>query len=95
MNGCVDSYISIFTATLNAPLDRGCFPNQLKFAEVTNVLKKDDELSKENCNPVSVLSRASKILDRIVFTQMNLFFFESKFLSLLTGFRKNHSTQNA
>ena len=87
MNGCVDSYISIFRNV------RGCFPNQLKFAEVTNVLKKDDELSKENCNPVSVLSRASKILDRIVFTQMNLFF-ESKFSSLLTGFSKNNSTQN-
>ena len=93
MNGCVDSYISLFAAILNAPLDRGCFPNQLKFAEVTNVLKKDDELSKENYNPVSVLSRASRILDRIVFTQMNLFF-ESKFSSLLTGFSKNNSTQN-
>ena len=93
MNGCVDSYISLFAAILNAPLDRGCFPNQLKFAEVTNVLKKDDELSKENYNPVSVLSRTSKILDRIVFTQMNLFF-ESKFSSLLTGFSKNNSTQN-
>ena len=93
MNGCVDSYISLFAAILNAPLDKGCFPNQLKFAEVTNVLKKDDELSKENYNPVSVLSRASRILDRIVFTQMNLFF-ESKFSSLLTGFSKNNSTQN-
>ena len=93
MNGCVDSYISLFAAILNAPLDKGCFPNQLKFAEVTNVLKKDDELSKENYNPVSVLSRTSKILDRIVFTQMNLFF-ESKFSSLLTGFSKNNSTQN-
>ena len=93
MNGCVDSYISLFAAILNAPLDKGCFPNQLKFAEVTNVLKNDDELSKENYNPVSVLSRTSKILDRIVFTQMNLFF-ESKFSSLLTGFSKNNSTQN-
>ena len=93
MNGCVDSYISLFAAILDAPLDKGCFPNQLKFAEVTNVLKKDDELSKENYNPVSVLSRTSKILDRIVFTQMNLFF-ESKFSSLLTGFSKNNSTQN-
>ena len=94
MNGCVDSYISIFAAILNAPLNRSCFPNQPKFAEVTNVLKKDNELSKENYHLVSVLSRASKILDRIVFTQMNLFF-ESKFSSLLTGFTKNNSTQNA
>ena len=29
-------------------LERGCFPNQLKVAEMTPVFKKEDELSKEN-----------------------------------------------
>ena len=58
------------------------------------MFKKEDELSKENYRPVSVLSHTSKVFERIVFTQMNLIF-ESKFLPLLTGFCKNHSTQNA
>ena len=31
----------------------------------------------------------------MVFKQMNLFFSEPKFSPLLTGFRKNHSKQNA
>ena len=94
LKGCVDSYIPILTKILNTSLERGCFPNQLKLAEVTPVFKKEDELNKENYRPVSVLSHASKIFERIVFNQMNLFF-ESKFSPQLTGFRKNYSTQNA
>ena len=60
-------------------LERGHFPNQLKSAEVTPIFKKEDELSRENYRPTSVLSHAYKIFGRIVFNQMNLFF-ESKFL---------------
>ena len=91
LKGCVDSYIPILTKILNTSLERGCFPNQLKLAEVTPVFKKEDKLNKENSHPVAVLSHASKIFERIVFNQMNLFF-ESKFSPQLTGFRKNHST---
>ena len=58
------------------------------------MFKKEDELNEENYHPVSILSHASKIFERIVFKQMNLFF-ESRFLPLLARFRKNHSTQNA
>ena len=94
LKGCVDSYIPILTKILNTSLERGCFPNQLKLAKVTPVFKKEDELNKENYRPVSVLSHASKIFERMVFNQMNLFF-ESMFSPQITGFRKNHSTQNA
>ena len=61
---------------------------------MTPVFNKEDELNKENYRPVSVLSHASKIFERIVFNQMNLFL-ESRFSSLLAGFCKEHSTQNA
>ena len=94
LKGCVDSYIPILTKILNTSLERGCFSNQLKLAEVIPVFKKEDELKKENYRPVSVLFHATKIFERIVFNQINLFF-ESKFSPQLTGFRKNHSTQNA
>ena len=73
LKGCVDSYVPILTKILNTSLERGCFPNQLKLAEVTPVFKKEDELNKENYRPVSVLSHASKIFERIVFNQMNFF----------------------
>ena len=87
LKGCVDSYIPILTKILNTSLERGCFPNQLKLAEVTPVFNKEGELSKENYRPVSVLSHASKIFERVAFNRMNLFF-ESKFTSLFTGFAK-------
>ena len=79
LNGCVDSYISVLTKILNASLERGCFPNQLKLAEVS---KREDELNKKNYRPVSVLCHAFMIFERIVFRQMNLFF-ESRFSPLL------------
>ena len=37
LEGCVDSYISVFAKILNTSLEFGCFPNQLKLAEVTPV----------------------------------------------------------
>ena len=74
LKGCLDSYITVLTKIVNTSLVRGCLSNQLKLAEVTPVFKKEDELNKENCRPVSALSQASKIFDRIVFKQM-LFFF--------------------
>ena len=77
LKGCVDSYISILTKILNTSLERGRFPNELKL-EVTPIFKKENELSKENYRSVSILSHASKIYERIIFNQMNLFF-ESKF----------------
>ena len=94
LKGCIDFYIPLLPKTLNTSLERGCFPNQLKLAQVTPVFKKEDELNKENYRPANVLSHASKIFQRIVFNQMNLFF-ESTFSPQLTGFRKNHSTQYA
>ena len=94
LKGCADSYISILTKILNISLERGRFPNQLKLAEMTSIFKKEDELSQENYCHVSVLSHASKVFERVVFNQMNLFL-KSKFLPLLTLFHKNHSMQNA
>ena len=91
---CVDSYISVFTKTLNILLEAGCFPNQHKLAEVNPVFEKEDELNKENYYHVSVFSHASKIFERIIFNQINLFS-ESASFELLTGCRKSHSTQNA
>ena len=73
LKGCVDSYISVLTKILITSLERGCFPNQLKSAEVTPVFKKEDELNIENVRPINVLSHASKISERIVFNQMICF----------------------
>ena len=40
----------------------GCFPDELKLAEVIPIYKKGDNLLKGNDRPVSIISHISKIL---------------------------------
>ena len=82
----VSSYIYMVTKILSTLLERLCFPNQRKLLEV----RKENTLEEEIYRHVRVLSQISKILKKIVFKQMNLFF-----LPLLTGSHKNNSTQNS
>ena len=56
------------------------------------VFKKDDDLNKENCRPVSVLSHMSKVFERIFYKQIDRFM-RSKFSPFLCGFGKNHNSQ--
>ena len=65
----------------------------MKAAEVTPIFKKNDYLDKENYRPVSVLPHVLKAFERIMYIQIENFM-EGKLSKLLTGFRKNHSTQH-
>ena len=49
---------------------------------------------KENYRPVSVLPHVPKIIGRVMYTQTENFM-EDKLSKLLTGLRKNHSTQHS
>ena len=68
-------------------------PDELKLAEVNPIFKKNDDLGKENYRPVSILSHESKVFERIMHMQIDTFM-RDKLSKLLTGFRKNHSTQH-
>ena len=48
LKGCVDSHSFVLTKIFSTLLERDCFPNQLKLAEVNPVFNKKDELNKEN-----------------------------------------------
>ena len=65
----------------------------MKPAEVTPVFKKNDNLDKENYRPASVLPHVSKIIERVMYIQIENFM-EDKLSELLAGFRKNHNTQH-
>ena len=71
----------------------GCFPDDLKLAYVSPILKKNDNLDKGNYRLVSVLFNLSKVFERIMCSQIDAFM-QDKLSNLLTGFRKNHSTQH-
>ena len=69
------------------------FPDELKVADVIPVFKKEDPNNKANYRPISLLPIISKIFERVLFEQIEMF--SEKILSpKLCGFRKGHSTQH-
>ena len=70
------------------------FPCKLKLADITPLFKKLDCSVMENYRPVSILPVVSKIFERIMQKQMNMYV--EKYLSpLLCGYRKGYNTQYA
>ena len=65
----------------------------MKLADVTPVYKKKSKNSKDNYRPVSILSNISKIYERCIYDQIQLFF-----VSLLSkyqcGFRRGYNAQH-
>lgn len=81
------------TDIINKSFQHGKFPNALKYAEIFLVYQNKNNLDKENYRPVSVLLHMPKIFERLMYQQIEEFV-NSKLSLLLTGFRKNHSTQH-
>ena len=59
-----------FTPLINASITNSIFPHQLKYADVSPVFKKSDNLVKENYRPISVLTSISKVFESIMCDQM-------------------------
>ena len=92
LKSTVDIHLPYITNSINLSIEKGCFPEELKLAEVSPIFKKKDDLDKENYRPVSVLPHVSKVFERIMYHQINDYM-KDKLLKKLKGFRKNHSTQ--
>ena len=88
LKSTIDNRASILTKINNLSLRNGCFPDELKAAEVSPIFLKNDDY-----RAVSVLPHMSKVFERIKYTQIESFM-EEKLSKLLTGFRKNRSTQH-
>ena len=71
-----------------------CFSDKLKQSELIPIYKKLDPLDKENHRPVSLLSHASKVFERIIHKQINTYM-EDKISNYVTGFRKPHGSQHS
>lgn len=82
------------TDCINALINDGVFPDELKLADVIPVHKRDETTCKENYRPISLLPILSKVLERILASHMGNYM-EKKLSNLLCGFRSNHSTQHA
>ena len=64
----LDIHLSLITQIINLSFENGCFPDNLKLAEVSPICKKNDYLDKENYRPVSVFFNVSKVFERIIYS---------------------------
>ena len=87
-------YLPFLTKIINDCITNSIIPAEMKLAEIIPVFKKIDPLDKKNYRPISLLSHLSKIIEKIIFNQISNFM-EERFSNLLTGFRKNHNTQDS
>ena len=96
--GSIEGSLSHITEIVNSSLIEGCFPDALKKALVTPILKDhdlDSDLLK-NYRPVSNLSLISKIIEKCVLKQLIKHLEKNDLLAKLqTAYRKHHSCETA
>ena len=62
----------------------GKFPDIMKTAAVTPVCKKNGMNEKQNYRPMSTLSDRSKVFEKLIYSQINIYV-NGKFSKYLTG----------
>ena len=87
----IDNHFPFITNIINLSIEKGCFPEELKLAEVCPIDKKKDDLDKENYRSASILPHVPKVFERIMHNQINGYV-KDNLSRQLTGFRKYHST---
>ena len=88
-----DAFADKLTNIVNHSILFCSFPDKLKCADILPAFKKGDKFDKENYRPVSLLPTASKVFERILFSQIENYI-ENYLSNYLCGFRKGHSPQH-
>src|SRR5699024_3356389 len=84
------------THLINFCLTSSVFPLQWKKANIVPVPKKSICDNFSDFRPISILPTLSKVLEKIMYIQLNTFINEKQILpSTQSGFRKHHSTTTA
>ena len=90
------SIIKPLTIVINQVLNNGIFPDKLKIAKVVPIFKSGDCALTNTYRPISLLPVISKVIEKIIYTQLSLYFESNKLFSdSQYGFRPNHSTEQA
>ena len=82
-----------FQAIFNNTTETSTFPEQLKYADVKPVFKKDSRTDKKNYRPISILPNISKIYERCINKQLEEYF-QALLSKYQCGFRKGYSVIN-
>lgn len=95
---CVLEVAPFITHMINCSLASAIVPAELKTAAVTPILKKPglDHLNMDNYRPISNLTFLSKILEKVVASQLRSYLdINGLFEPFQSGFRPSHSTETA
>ncbi len=88
-----DLFCFPLTELFNKLVEESSFPDNMKNADVSSLFKKDDNMSKKNYRPISLLPTIGKIFERLMHRQLSEF--TARFFSLLLGgFRQGYNTQH-
>ena len=80
----------------NESINTGIVPDILKISRVTPIFKSERATNPNNYRPISTLSSFSKVLERLVYDQLELFLSKKKVIyEYQFGFRKGYSTEQA
>ena len=92
---CRSFLLTPITALINKSFVEGIVPHQWKLANVTPIPKSNDVMAIKNFRPISVLPILSKLLERVVCSQLTNHLKSYDLLSpYQSAFRQNHSTQD-
>ena len=81
---------------INAFLNEGKFPSDLKQAHVRPIFKKGDTEDPNNYRPISITAASSKVFGKVIREQITNYIDNNKLFSPVQfGFRKNISTMDA
>ena len=84
---------SPITNLINLSISLSSFPDDFKIAKLKPLYKKEAKTKPKNYRPISLLPLISKIIERIIHDQTQVFFDENKILyTYQSGFQKHYST---
>ena len=89
-----DIFSRFFRTNCNNAIEISTFPEQLKYADVKPVFKKDLQTDKKNYRPISILPNVSKIYERCINKQLEEYF-QALLSNYQCSFRKGCSVINA
>ena len=89
-----DIFSRFFRTNCNNAIEISTFPEQLKYADVKLVFKKDLQTDKKNYRPISILPNVSKIYERCINKQLEEYF-QALLSNYQCSFRKGCSVINA